>query len=285
MPQPKAGWPQPKTGWTEVDSQRFIDDGAVFVPAREEQIATLCALIPARRDEAFTVAELGAGAGVLARAVLEAFPRCRYVALDGSAAMRERLTETLHRHRARVEVRAVDLADRGGRAALPRPLRAVLASLVVHHLAGAGKRRLFGDLARRLEPGGALLLADIVEAPTPAVREAFAQQWTDAARTQSLALTGSLEAFERFEREGWNFYRGTPDAIDQPSRLDEQLRWLHAAGFARVDCAWMRAGHAVFGGWRRGALRLRRGATSGGGHGGHVGAPMSNDRPTSRRGR
>src|SRR3954470_17189100 len=109
-------------GWTEADSTRFIDDGAVFVPSREEQIATLCALIPARADDAFTVAELGAGAGVLARAVLEAFPRCRYVALDGSAAMRTRLEQTLQRYRTRVDVRAFDLADRGWRAALPSPL-------------------------------------------------------------------------------------------------------------------------------------------------------------------
>src|SRR5438045_6307748 len=92
-PQAKPGWPQAKPHWTETDSRRFIVDGAVFVPSRDEQIATLCALIPARADEAFMVAELGAGAGVLARAVLEAFPRCRYVALDGSAAMRSRLEE------------------------------------------------------------------------------------------------------------------------------------------------------------------------------------------------
>src|SRR5205823_13046860 len=138
------------TGWTEEASQAFIDDGAVFVPSRDEQIATLVRLIPARADEVFTVAELGAGAGVLARAVLEAFPRCRYVALDGSAAMRTRLTETLHRHRARVDVREFDLAERGWRAALPSPLRVVLASLIVHHLPAAGKRRLFADLARRL---------------------------------------------------------------------------------------------------------------------------------------
>lgn len=237
-------------GWTEGDSQRFIDDGAVFVPAREEQIATLCGLIPARADEAFTVVELGAGAGVLARAVLEAFPRCRYVALDGSAGMRARLSETLHRHRDRVEVRGFELADRGWRATLPSPLRAVLASLVVHHLPAAGKRRLFADLARRLDVGGALLLADIVEPVSPAARETFARQWDDAARAQSLALTGGLEAFERFQREGWNFYRGTPEPYDQPSRLDEQLRWLRSAGFARVDGFWMRAGHAIFGGWR-----------------------------------
>src|SRR5947208_11451575 len=105
-PQGKPGWPQAKPGWTETDSKRFIDDGAVFVPSREEQIATLCGLIPGRADEAFTVVELGAGAGVLARAVLEAFPRCRYVALDGSAAMRARLLETVAHHRDRVEVRA-----------------------------------------------------------------------------------------------------------------------------------------------------------------------------------
>ena len=237
------------TGWTEESSRAFIDDGAVFVPSRDEQIATLVRLIPARADEAFTVVELGAGGGVLAGAVLDAFPRCRYVALDGSAAMRARLTEVLARYQARLEVGAFELAERRWRAALPSPLRCVLASLVVHHLSGAGKRRLFADLARRLEPGGALLLADVVEPTSAAAREVFARQWDDAARAQSLALTGGLTAFERFTREGWNFYRGTPDPYDQPSRLDEQLRWLREAGFATVDCFWMRAGHAVFGAW------------------------------------
>lgn len=236
-------------GWTEADSRAFVDDGAVFVPSRDEQIATLCGLVPARADETFTLAELGAGAGVLARAVLAAFPRCRYVALDGSPSMRSQLATALASYRDRVEVRDFDLALLDWRAALPVPLRCVLASLVVHHLAGAGKRRLFADLARQLEPGGALLLADVVEPVIPAAREAFARQWDDAARAQSQALTGGLDAFRRFEAGGWNFYRGTPEPYDQPSRLDEQLRWLREAGFATVDCVWMRAGHAIFGGW------------------------------------
>jgi tRNA (cmo5U34)-methyltransferase len=220
------------------------------------------------RSSPFTVAELGAGAGLLARAVLEAFPRCRYVALDGSAAMRAQLATTLAPYAARLEVRAFDLASRDWRAALPSPLRCVLASLVVHHLPGAGKRRLFADLARRLDPGGALLLADVVEPASPAAREAFARQWDDAARAQSLALTGGLAAFERFQAGGWNFYRGTPEPYDQPSLVDEQLRWLRAAGFATVDCFWMRAGHAILGGWlgarrrRAPAARPRRRVTS-----------------------
>jgi SAM-dependent methyltransferase len=246
-------------GWTEADSRAFVDDGAVFVPAREEQIATLCGLIPARADEAFTAAELGAGAGLLGRAVLEAFPRCRYVALDGSPAMRAQLTTALAAYGDRVDVRPFDLASRDWRAALPAPLRCVLASLVVHHLPGPGKRRLFADLRRRLEPGGALLLADIVEPASPAGREAFARQWDDAARAQSQALTGGLDALRRFEAGGWNFYRGTPEPCDQPSRLDEQLAWLRAAGFATVECVWLRAGHAIFGGWRAARVTARRG--------------------------
>ncbi len=238
-------------GWSEADSHAFLDMGEVFVPDRDEQIRTLCALVPAHRDEAFTAVELGAGAGVLARAVLEAFPRCRYVALDGSPAMREHLGAALARYRERVEVRAFDLAEQAWRDALPSPLHCVLASLVIHHLDGAGKRALFADLGRRLVPGGALLLADLVEPPNSAARAVFARQWDEAARAQSLARTRELEAYRRFERERWNHYRDPkPDPLDQPSRLVDQLDWLREAGFTRVDCFWMRGGHAVFGGYR-----------------------------------
>lgn len=54
------------------------------MPARDEQIDTMCSLIPADAHETFTVVDLGAGEGILAQAVLERFPHCRYVALDGS---------------------------------------------------------------------------------------------------------------------------------------------------------------------------------------------------------
>ncbi len=97
----------------------------MVVPARDEQVETICSLIPAGPQEGFAAVELGAGAGVLARAVLERFPACRYIALDGS------------------EV----------------------------------------------------------------------------------------------------------NAYDQPSRLSDQLRWLTDAGFTGAGCFWMRAGHAIFGGF------------------------------------
>lgn len=237
--------------WSESGSATFISQGDVYVPRRDEQIATLLDLLPAQRDEACTFAELGAGEGILARAVLGAFPRCRYLALDGSALMRRHLTQTLAPFGDRVTVRPFDLFAQDWRAELPTPLRGVLSSLVVHHLDADGKRALYRDLARAIEPGGALLLADLVAPTAPGAAALFARQWDDAARAQSLALRGDLSGYEQFVADAWNLF--TPegaDPMDMPSPLADQLIWLREAGFATADCFWLYAGHAIYGGYR-----------------------------------
>jgi SAM-dependent methyltransferase len=238
-------------GWTEDDSTLFADMGEVFVPAREAQLDTLCRLIPAQPDETFTVAELGAGAGVLARAVLEAYPNCHYLALDGSETMRQLMRERLASFADRIDIRPFALEEAGWREALPQPLRCVLSSLCVHHLSGDGKRQLFANMAARLEPGGALLLADLVWPANEVTRQLYAAQWDEATRERSLSVYGDLSGFQRFRELGWNFFDDPEgDPMDQPSRLFHQLLWLREAGFPVVDCFWMQAGHAIYGGYR-----------------------------------
>jgi tRNA (cmo5U34)-methyltransferase len=239
--------------WTEEASSTFIDTADLFVPARSEQIASLVALIPARPDDEFTLAELASGDGLLARAVLEAFPRCRYLALDGSEVMRAQTRTRLASFADRVEVAPFRLEERDWREALPRPLSCVLSSLCVHHLDGAGKRLLFADIVQHLEPGGALLLADLVEPATPTLAALYARQYDAAVQTQSLARYGDLRGFERFKAARWNYFAydfGVPDSGDYPSVLSDQLAWLRAAGFTTVDCFWLRAGHAIYGGYK-----------------------------------
>ena len=163
--------------WTESDSQAFMDLGDIVVPFREVQIDTICSLVPARADETFSVLELAAGDGSLAQTLLKRFPKCRYLGLDGSSVMRKKLQEVLSPHGDRVKVRRFELEERGWLNDIPKGLRSVLASLIVHHADGDSKRRLFADLAARLEPGGALILADIVAPATPRIAELFAKQW------------------------------------------------------------------------------------------------------------
>jgi hypothetical protein len=48
------------------------------------------------------------------------------------------------------------------------------------------------------------------------------------------------------------------DHRDQPSPVFHQLLWLQSAGFPVVDCFWMHAGHAIFGGYKAAAPHTDR---------------------------
>ena len=237
-------------GWDEADSREFIDHGRFFVPDREEQIATVLAAVP-EPGEGLLV-DLCCGEGLLSRALLERFPRARVLALDLSPAMLAQTSATCAAWADRLETRAFDLAA-GSWRRFPEPVRAFVSSLAVHHLDGEGKRQLFRDLAAALAPGGAVVIADLVEPATPAARALAARAWDEATRRRSLELARSLGPYEAFRDQHWNFYADPePDSIDQPSRLLDQLNWLQEAGLTGVDVFWLKAGHAIFGGVRAG---------------------------------
>lgn len=116
---------------------------------------------------------------------------------------------------------------------------------MIHHLDGAGKRRLYRRLWEKLEPGGACLYADVVEAKSRLAQGHMARAWEEEVRRRSLRLTGDERAYRVFAAEKWNMYEH-PDPGDKPSGATEQLRWLEEAGFRGADVSWARAGHAVF---------------------------------------
>ncbi|MDP2674122.1 MAG: class I SAM-dependent methyltransferase [Dehalococcoidia bacterium] len=239
----------PQSGWSESTSRTFIELADVAVPGRGEQIETLLSLVSPATNQEFQAAELACGEGWLSAALLERFPSARVLALDGSDVMLEEAHARLGAFGDRAQVRRFDLDGWDWLHELPSPLRCVLSSLAIHHLDNNDKRRLFREVASRLEPGGALLIADVVAPASDVVRSAQIAAWHRTAREQSLALTGALETYERAVAEGWG-PEAEPDPLDRPGRLFEQLKWLEEAGFSTVDCFWMRAGIAVYGGYR-----------------------------------
>src|SRR5216684_6814607 len=210
-------------------------------------IATLVSAAPLAVDQPIRVVELGSGDGLLAEAMLTRFGRATLTALDGSESMRAAATTRLQPFGDRARVAAFDLAsldwwDRMFGADL------VVSSLCLHHLNDAKKQYLYKAAADRLSTRGALLIADLVDPQHRALRRLAADRWNALAKQQAVAL-GMPELFQRFVDERWNHFR-FPDASDQPSALFHHLVWLRHAGFAAVDCCWMDAGHAVFGGFK-----------------------------------
>ncbi len=234
--------------WTEQESQTYRDIADVVVPRRQEMVATLVAAAPFPAGEPVTILELGSGDGRLAEELLTVFPRATLTALDGSESMRRETSARLAPFGDRARVAAFDLAaldwwDRMFGVDL------IVSSLCLHRLNDAKKQYLYKAAAERLSPRGALLVADAIDPQHPASRRLAADQWDAQARLQAEAL-GAPALFQRFVETRWNHFR-FPDESDQPSALFHHLIWLKHAGFSAVDCCWLNAGHAVFGGFKQ----------------------------------
>jgi tRNA (cmo5U34)-methyltransferase len=85
----------------------------------------------------------------------------------------------------------------------------VVSALSVHHLDGAGKADLFARVADRLRPGGRFVLGDVVVPEDPA-----------------------------------DVVTPIDDVYDQPSTIDDLLRWLAGAGLD-AEVVWARQDLAV----------------------------------------
>jgi tRNA (cmo5U34)-methyltransferase len=238
--------------WSEETSTSFIVYGRFFNPERERQFDVIGDLVAAAigGEGLPLILELCCGAGDLAAHLLGRIAKAHYLALDGSPAM---LAETRRQCAAfggRLETRPFDLGSDEWRQMREQP-RVIVSSLAVHHLDGAGKRKLFRDLYGLLAQGGAFVLADIMR---PTSEEGFAvaaEAYERAVAERSLRERGDLSMLEKLRELRWNYFRyPDDDTADQPSTMAEHLSWLSEAGFRGVDVYWAVAGHAVVSGMK-----------------------------------
>jgi tRNA (cmo5U34)-methyltransferase len=238
----------PELQWTEGDSTLYQKIAPVAVPARAEQLAVILSLLPFETDQPVHVVEIGAGEGILSAALLSSFQQATVTALDGSPEMRRHINQRLTPFQGRGEVISFNLESPDWYQYLVGA-DAVISSLCIHHLSGAQKKELFAALYRNISSPGALIIADLVEPQKPAPTAMFAATWDYHTHQQSLRINQSPDLFELFQQVEWNLYH-YPDPVDKPSPLFQQLQWLDQTGFSGVDCFWMLAGHAIYGGYK-----------------------------------
>src|SRR5262249_8780270 len=100
-----AGVPE----WSEADSRLYRELAEIAVPRRAEQIAAIVTLTPFACYAEFAIVERACGEGRLAEALLEAYPKARYLGLDGSESMRREAAARLAGFGDRVRIEAFDL--------------------------------------------------------------------------------------------------------------------------------------------------------------------------------
>jgi tRNA (cmo5U34)-methyltransferase len=218
--------------WEERDSAAFIQDGAFFVPDREEQIELMAELIPPTNAAAHVV-DLCCGEGLLSREILRRHPSIILHGYDGSPCMLAKAKERVSEFKDRFDDQLFDLAEPGWRR-FPWGVHAFVSSLAIHHLDGDGKKALLASLVASLLPGGVLIVADLVEPTTTRGRRLAAKAWDSTVRQRSMQIRGNLSAFERFEAINWNYYSDpNPSALDHPSTLQARPN-RSESGFPRA---------------------------------------------------
>lgn len=203
---------------------------------RTRQFTLLTRLMPFPADAAIRVLDVGAGHGVVAAAVLEAFPNATAVLLDISVEMMRLGRERLSPFEGRYRYVTGDFADGVLPAVVEGSFDAVVSAHAIHHLPAAGKQTLYRDIAAKLVPDGCFLNLDQIAAPDHQLQEIYDR-------------IGALEREEHGE-QARPAAPGVHAHRSEMQPLEHHLAWLSEAGLQQVDCFYKWLGSALFGGYR-----------------------------------
>lgn len=205
------------------------------VPGYDDLFTIAGELIPFDPDAPVDILDLGAGTGLFSLKVLERCPKARFVLWDVAAGMldvaRERFRDFPGRFRYVVgDYR--NLRDAGS-------FDLVISSLSIHHLDDNEKRELFARIYEVVRDHGIFINIDLIKAPTPYLEELYCKDWYGKMRRNGASEEEVRAGIERKK------------AYDRDALLEDQLRWLRAAGFADADCVYRNYKMGLFFGVKR----------------------------------
>jgi trans-aconitate methyltransferase len=137
-------------GWLARDAGRHGERAPI--------IARLIAAVPFARDAAIEVLDVGGGAGLIAGAVLDAFPKATVTVQDFSPHMLAAARERLSRCSGRLRTVLSDLADPAWTSSVGGPFELAVSGIAIHNLHDMAVIAACYDSVRSLlKDGGAFI--------------------------------------------------------------------------------------------------------------------------------
>lgn len=198
-----------------------------LIPRYAEMIEALVAVIPFKKERVFEAIDLGCGTGTLSKAVKEGFPGAKFTCVDISGRMLEITTDKLGG-----DVRCIeaDLYDFD----FPQRYDLVVSSLALHHLeTDDDKLAFYKKIRSALNPGGVMVVIDVVLAEDDRVQQAYMDKWREF-------LAQSIPEEDIDTKWMPSYY-----AEDRPTRLSTHLEMLAECGFVGIDVVYKYYNYAV----------------------------------------
>jgi tRNA (cmo5U34)-methyltransferase len=233
----------------------YLEGVRAGIPFGVQQIDIMLRVVAARGEPVARFADLGCGGGALARALLGQYPKAQATLVDFSEPMLAEARRGLGTHAPAPQFVLADLAtpqwtERLGDSAA---FDVIVSGYAIHHLPHPRKRALYGEIFRRLLPGGVFVNVEHVASPS-----AWIESIADALMIDSLYAAQQRQGSARTRAQVADEFVHRPDkAANILAPVEEQCAWLRAIGFEDVDCYFKALELAVFGG------RVARGQAAG----------------------
>lgn len=192
-------------------------------PTRAEQLDILAAVSSDLCGPGDAVLDLGCGTGYFGHLLHGRRPDLRYVGFDRKGESLGAAAANLAAWGANVRLVEGDLANIGAVAGLDGPWRAIVSVLTFHDLGDPAKAAVIAWAARRLAPGGAILLLDRIRLTEPAL---FGLQRSLWARLEHIHGEGMRTA------DDFAAYELDLGSDNRPATLTDYARWFADAGLA-----------------------------------------------------
>ena len=204
-----------------------------LVACLESIYTTIAAVLPHEPEEAIDLLDLGSGSGILSGFILERFTNARITLVDSSEQAIEFARGANGRFGDRIDFLVRDFA----REDLPAGYHAVISALAIHNLNNIETRGLYRSIYSSLHPGGMLVIADRLAAPSSILADRYRAAWLHDARKLGASDEEISEAEARL-------------LSDNRTPALEHLQWMVNAGFRDVDVFYKNLMYSVHGGRR-----------------------------------
>ncbi len=198
-------------------AERYDQSRQKLIPCYSDFYQTIIKIIPFTNSPPLSVADLGAGTGLLSKQILKAFPQSNMTLVDISEEMLNVAKSRLSKY-SNVEYQLSDYSNElpSGRYDL------IVSSLSIHHLTDKNKKQLFRGIKNALKPNGIFINADQVLGESEEIENLYHSTWLSEVKKNGINETELSEALDRMKE-------------DKMATLSSQIEWLKESGFSEVN--------------------------------------------------
>jgi len=163
------------------------------------------------------ILDLGAGTGLLTGKLFKKYSRGTFTLIDISMEMLN-----IARERFKGKANFEYIQQNYLKTDFDSSFDIVISSLSIHHLNNNSKEKIYSKVYEILNEGGVFINTDQVLAPSSENEYIYQRNWMEKIETGSLKQDEKKFIFDRMK-------------LDNPSTLENNLKWLKNCGFINVD--------------------------------------------------